>query len=539
MTASWNHDRADANAGGPGGASQLGGKRGVERAARTGRSRRSRRATLRCRRARASRDPCCSACWCWPPSPPTANGAGRDRRRCSAGPEPQHHPSLHDHAARRGPARAGPALAPLPRSAGRVVGHAPAQGREAGQLELDARAALGRLARAVTLPAVRVGDRAHDRQPQARPAGCAVARGVGAVEAVEDALALVERECPAPSSSTRKRTRSPPSALHAHAHQPRSASGVVDRVAHQVAQRLCEAVGVGAQRPVRDRAELEATARRAGSPRPTAPRTKTGRSIDSMRRNSVCSVLASSSRSSTRRLIRAISACTRRSTRRTSSPRGIALGGQHLELAADHRQRRAQLVRGVGDERALARERVGQTVEHVVEGVGQHRDLVALAARVVDARVQVAGVHARGHRGHPAQRARQARADQIRGEQRAGERQEPGEDERARDALLGVRDGRQRLSDADGDAQAADERAPALEQAQVADVGQRAASCSRRGESAAARTSAVLLCLLGGRLAVVRRPRCRTAPGGWCSAASPGTSANSSVELALNGWSST
>ena len=34
----------------------------------------------------------------------------------------------------------------------------------------------------------------------------------------------------------------------------------------------------------------------------------------------------------------------------------VLLGGQHLELAADHRDRRAQLVRGVGDELALALE---------------------------------------------------------------------------------------------------------------------------------------------------------------------------------------
>ena len=38
--------------------------------------------------------------------------------------------------------------------------------------------------------------------------------------------------------------------------------------------------------------------------------------------------------------------------------RGVLLGAEHLELAADHRQRGAQLVRGVGDERALAGERL-------------------------------------------------------------------------------------------------------------------------------------------------------------------------------------
>ena len=124
---------------------------------------------------------------------------------------------------------------------------------------------------------------------------------------------------------------------------------------------------------------------------------------------------------------------------------GLLLGGQHLELAADHRQRRAQLVRGVGHERALARERVGEAVEHVVEGVGEHPHLLALALDVVDARVQVAGVHLRGHRGHPPQRAREARTDRQRGEQRPGEREQAREDERSRHAALRVGHARQRL----------------------------------------------------------------------------------------------
>ena len=93
--------------------------------------------------------------------------------------------------------------------------------------------------------------------------------------------------------------------------------------------------------------------------------------------------------------------------------RRAPLRGEHFQLAADHRQRSAQLVRGVGHERALAGERVGEPVEHVVERVGQHPHLVALPARIVDPRMQIAGVHARRHRGHPAQRARHARADQI------------------------------------------------------------------------------------------------------------------------------
>ena len=65
--------------------------------------------------------------------------------------------------------------------------------------------------------------------------------------------------------------------------------------------------------------------------------------------------------------------------------------------------------------------------------------------------MQVAGVHARGDGGHPAQRARDARADQVGAEQRAGEREDAREDERARDAALGAGDRGQRLADPDHD----------------------------------------------------------------------------------------
>ncbi len=79
----------------------------------------------------------------------------------------------------------------------------------------------------------------------------------------------------------------------------------------------------------------------------------------------------------------------------------------------------------------------------------QHAHLLGLSAGVVDPRVQVAGVDARRDRGHPSQRSRHARADQEGRQQRAGEREDPGEDERARDARLRVRDRAERLADAD------------------------------------------------------------------------------------------
>ena len=69
----------------------------------------------------------------------------------------------------------------------------------------------------------------------------------------------------------------------------------------------------------------------------------------------------------------------------------VRLAGEHLELAADDRQRRAQLVRSVGDEVTLAVERALEPVEHVVERVGERPDLVARARPRRSGR-EVAGV---------------------------------------------------------------------------------------------------------------------------------------------------
>ena len=66
--------------------------------------------------------------------------------------------------------------------------------------------------------------------------------------------------------------------------------------------------------------------------------------------------------------------------------RRIRLGGEHLELPANDRDRRPQLVRGVGDELALALELAGQAVEHVVERVGEHLDLAGPLGRHVSIR---------------------------------------------------------------------------------------------------------------------------------------------------------
>jgi hypothetical protein len=187
-------------------------------------------------------------------------------------------------------------------------------------------------------------------------------------------------------------------------------------------------------------------------------------------------------------------------------PLWTLLSGQHFELAADHGQRRAQLVRGVGDERTLARECSGEAIEHVVKGVGHDLDLVALTADFVNARVQIPRVDPGSDGGHPPQRPRYAGTDRVGGEQSAGKRQQTGEHERAGDATLGLRHGGERLPHSNRGAGPAAQAHEALEQAQVADVRRRQRRVAvGRGQDPLRQP--VLPILLGDGLAVVGRRR--------------------------------
>ena len=60
----------------------------------------------------------------------------------------------------------------------------------------------------------------------------------------------------------------------------------------------------------------------------------------------------------------------------------VGLAVEQLDLGAQHRERRAQLVRGVGDEVALALERPLEPLEHVVERRGQDPHLASRARPV-------------------------------------------------------------------------------------------------------------------------------------------------------------
>ena len=227
--------------------------------------------------------------------------------------------------------------------------------------------------------AVGLGDRADDRQAEPGPPA-ARARAGSSGESARISLALRSAGIPGPSSSTANRILSGASRSTSSRTRPVPAVGVRDRVARQVAQRLGEAVGIGLRLP-------------------------SGTGPSSKRRSAVR--LTPSHRSSTKgcssnaRHAGSRSARTGRAEQVVDEPADardlglhqpldaahlvagrVLLRGQHLELATDHGQRGTQLVRGVGDELTLARERLREPVEHVVERVGEDPDLAPLPAAV-------------------------------------------------------------------------------------------------------------------------------------------------------------
>src|SRR5581483_2541276 len=102
-----------------------------------------------------------------------------------------------------------------------------------------------------------LSDRANDRQPKPGATSLAAATRIDTMEALEDPLALLGRDsgpvvdhCQADAAALR--------AFHFEAYQPRPFAGVVDRVASEIAQCLCQSIGVGPRHSARHVAELEA-----------------------------------------------------------------------------------------------------------------------------------------------------------------------------------------------------------------------------------------------------------------------------------------
>ena len=116
------------------------------------------------------------------------------------------------------------------------------------------------------------------------------------------------------------------------------------------------------------------------SPAGEAPRRRRSRTSPSSTRarrsgSSPRSVWAIVSRSSESWVSRSVSSAAEASAARSSSRRA-ALGQGQLQLGPQDRQRRSQLVAGVGDEGALVLQRLAEPLEHLVQGRPEARDLV-------------------------------------------------------------------------------------------------------------------------------------------------------------------
>ena len=172
---------------------------------------------------------------------------------------------------------------------------------------------------------------------------------------------------------------------------------------------------------------------------------------------------------------------------------------QHVDVRLDARQRRAQLVRGVGDEAALRLDRVVEGGEHRVERRAEARQLAAPGlgnafARIARARDALRGCGQAQHRGE--RRARDERAGERGGED-AAERHEQQDETEAAEVVVDV------VDDAgDDDGAAARERNDHLAQVVVKDRDVAEIRALRAGSDAAhARVDGDALREPGGDLA--------------------------------------
>ena len=214
----------------------------------------------------------------------------------------------------------------------------------------------------------------HDREPEPGAALAALAPALGAPEALEQRVRVVGGEAGAVVADLEPDL----AVLAADGDVDRAAGGRVhERVADEVAEHLAQLVGVAEH----DRGAVGVDARSRGrgrsrGRRATASRGERGRGRPRRagrrrpRRAAPASAGPRPARPCARPRPRSAASPSRR-------PRRIARGAHAVQLgvAADRGQRRAQLVRGVGDELAqavLARlalgERLLEPVEHAVEG---------------------------------------------------------------------------------------------------------------------------------------------------------------------------
>ena len=222
---------------------------------------------------------------------------------------------------------------------------------------------------------------------------------------------------PGPSSST----RSPAVARRGPRGErdPAPRPGVAPGVGEQVADDLGDQVGVGAERSRRParRARPDRGRRRAGRAGRGRPRSRSQRRPDPL-------VEPGEREQVLDQPLDPPHLGHRHAPRPAAPPRrvGLLLAGEDFELAADRGQRAAQLVRGVGDELALPGEGVVEAVEHVVERLGEGRELGRGGRARFEPWRQVPGVDLAGGRREPPQRRGGARGQEVAGEERRDER---------------------------------------------------------------------------------------------------------------------
>ena len=203
---------------------------------------------------------------------------------------------------------------------------------------------------------MRVDQQLGDRQPQARCRPLRASAPCPRDRTDRRCAAGARRRCPAPLSATSSTAALP---VPSDAHLDVSAGGCVfDRVVEQDQQHLLDALGVHLDQCRAPRCEPSSTCRASASGR--VRRTTS----EATRDRSTSAVISSNSprsdRASCEQVLRQplharISACTSSNSSPCSVERLVAVPIEHVGRRAQDRQRRAQLVRGVGHEFLLAR----------------------------------------------------------------------------------------------------------------------------------------------------------------------------------------
>jgi len=185
---------------------------------------------------------------------------------------------------------------------------------------------------------------------------------------------------------------------------------VLDRVGQEVAQRLRQAVRVDDQPPGRHLAELEAATREQTHPVPQV--VDEHRDVNRLDLQELRLLRLRQHQQIVDQPPDPCDLCLHQPVHPADLlGGGVGIGREHFKLPAYHRQRRAELMRRIGHERALAGKCIRQTIEHAVEGMGQNAHLTAHAG-IADAGMQIARIDPRGDRRKQPQRSRYARADQ-------------------------------------------------------------------------------------------------------------------------------